>query len=165
MLDRGDDAPAFTAPMANGDIEAFSLSEALEDGPVVLAFFPGAFTSTCTTELCTFRDRLGAFEDVDATVVGISADTPFSLNEFRSKQELNFGLVSDAADEISAAYGVASDLSELGVPGAAPGEVTIPQRSVFVVDPSGTITYAWAGETPTVEPDYDDVQAAAVDAA
>lgn len=165
MLDRGDDAPTFTAPMANGDVEAFELSEALEEGPVVLAFFPGAFTTTCTAELCTFRDRLGAFESVDATVVGISADTPFSLNEFRADQELNFGLVSDVPGRITEAYGVASDLTELNVPGTSPGEVTIPQRSVFVVDSSGTITYAWAGETPKIEPDYDAVEAAADDAA
>jgi peroxiredoxin len=165
MLDRGDDAPTFTAPMANGDIEPFDLAEALQDGPVVLAFFPGAFTSTCTTELCTFRDRLGAFESVDATVVGISADTPFALNAFRADQGLQFGLVSDVSGDIAAAYGVASDLTDLTVPGIAPGDMTIPRRSVFVVDSSGTVTYAWAGETPKVEPDYDDVEAAAVDAA
>lgn len=165
MLERGDDAPMFTAPIANGDVEAFTLSDALEDGPVVLAFFPGAFTSTCTTELCTFRDRLGAFDDVDATVVGVSADTPFSLNEFRERQRLQFGLLSDVSGDVAEAYGVASDLSELDVPGLAPGAMTIPQRSVFVVDVSGTITYAWAGATPTVEPDYGDVEAAAVDAA
>ena len=56
MVDTGDDAPDFTAPLANGDIESFTLSEELDDAPLVLAFFPGAFTSVCTSEMCTFCD-------------------------------------------------------------------------------------------------------------
>ena len=54
MVDGGDDTPDFTALFANGDIDSFTLSEHFDDAPVVLAFFPGAFTNVCTTEMCTF---------------------------------------------------------------------------------------------------------------
>ena len=158
MVDEGDTAPDFTAPLANGDVESITLSEELGDAPVVLAFFPGAFTSVCTDELCTFRDQLSEFEDVGATVFGISRDTPFSLNEFRDQNDLNFGLVSDLNKEIIDDYGVEMDFEDLGVYGVA-------KRSVFVVDADGEITYAWVSDDPGVEPDYDEVREAAADAA
>jgi len=70
MVDAGDSAPDFTVPVAGGeaynDIGQFTLSEALAEGPVVLAFVPAAFTSACTEELCAFRDGLARFVDLDA---------------------------------------------------------------------------------------------------
>ena len=158
MVDTGDDAPDFTAPLANGDIESFTLSEELDDGPIVLAFFPGAFTSVCTSEMCTFRDELSAFEDVGATVYGISVDSPFTLNEFRDQNDLNFGLISDIDKELIDAYDVSMDFADLGVHGVA-------KRAVFVVDGDGEIAYEWVSDDPGVEPDYDEVAAAAEDAA
>lgn len=157
MVDTGDSAPDFTAPIATGDVEQFTLSEAVADGPVVLAFFPGAFTSVCTTELCTFTNRLAAFENVDARVVGISRDSPFALNAFREAEGIGFGLVSDLNREIVEAYGVETSFDDLGVHGIA-------KRSVFVVDEDGTIVYRWVSDDPGVEPDYDAVQAAAAEA-
>lgn len=156
MVDVGDDAPDFTAPMANGDVEQATLSE--QAAPVVLAFFPGAFTSVCTDELCTFRDRLANFEDVGATVLGVSVDLPFALNEFRSQNDLSFGLVSDSDREIVDAYDVRMDFASLGVPGVA-------KRAVFVVDSDGTVAYRWVSDDPGVEPDYDAVREAAAAAA
>lgn len=158
MVDTGDDAPDFTAPLANGDVEPVTLSDRLDEGPVVLAFFPAAFTGTCTTEMCTFRDRLANFERVDATVLGVSTDLPFALEEFREDNGLPFGLVSDNDGEIVAAYGVESAFEELALDGVA-------QRAVFVVDPDGTVSYRWAADDPGNEPDYGAVEAAAVDAA
>ncbi|WP_049923756.1 redoxin domain-containing protein [Halopiger djelfimassiliensis] len=158
MATTGDSAPDFTAPLANGDIESFTLSERLEDeAPIVLAFFPGAFTSVCTSEMCTFQDRLAAFEDLDATVYGISRDSPFTLNEFRAQNDLEFGLISDLNREIVAEYGLEMDFDDLGV-------YDVAKRSVFVVDGDGEITYAWVSDDPGVEPDYDEVEDA-VDAA
>src|SRR6056297_1034398 len=113
MVDTGDTAPDFTAPLANGDVDSITLSEELGDGPIVLAFFPGAFTSVCTDEMCSFQDQLSAFEDVGATVYGVSRDTPFTLNEFRDQNDLNFGLISDLNKEIIDAYGVEMDFSDL----------------------------------------------------
>ena len=159
MAETGDTAPDFTAPLANGDVDSFTLSEALEEeAPIVLAFFPGAFTGVCTTEMCTFQDRLSAFNELDASVYGVSVDSPFSLNEFREQNDLEFGLVSDFEKEIIDDYDVRMDFADLGVYGVA-------KRSVFVVDGDGEITYAWVSDDPGVEPDYDEVEEAVADAA
>ncbi|ADD06685.1 homolog to peroxiredoxin [Natrialba magadii ATCC 43099] len=148
----GDSAPDFTAPLANGDVDEFSLSDALsEDAPIVLAFFPAAFTGVCTDEMCTFQDRLAAFEDVDATVYGVSRDSPFTLNEFRAQNDLDFGLISDFNKEIIETYDVEMDFEDLGVYGVA-------KRSVFVVDSDGVITYSWVSDDPGVEPEYAEVE-------
>ncbi|WP_251344166.1 redoxin domain-containing protein [Haloplanus halophilus] len=156
MVDIGDAAPDFTVPLANGDVESFTLSEHLDEAPIVLAFFPAAFTSTCTTEMCTFRDRLANFEDVGATVYGISVDLPYTLNEFRRENDLNFGLLSDERRELIDAYGVTDTFS--------PVDMRVAQRAVFVVDGDGTITYRWVGDDPKQEPDYEAVREAAADA-
>ncbi|MFB6124465.1 MAG: redoxin domain-containing protein [Halanaeroarchaeum sp.] len=158
MVETGDDAPDFTAPLADGEVAPFTLGEHLDEAPIVLAFFPGAFTSVCTDEMCTFRDEMAAFNDVGATVYGVSVDTPFSLNEFRDQYDLQFGLISDHTKEIVDAYDVRMDFADLGYHGVA-------KRSVFVVDADGTITYEWVSDDPGVEPDYDAVEAAAADAA
>ena len=104
MISVGDDAPDFTLPLAHGPIDSFTLSEHLDEAPLVFAFFPAAFTPTCTTEMCTFRDRLSEFEAVDATVYGVSIDTPFAQNAFRDDIELDFSLISDTNKEIIDAY-------------------------------------------------------------
>ena len=155
----GDTAPDFTAPMRtpDGNIAEFTLSEALEDGPVVLAFFPGAFTSVCTGEMVTFRDRLDGLVDAGASLYGVSIDSPFSLGEFAEQNELNFPLIGDTNKEVIEAYDVVMDFADLGISGVA-------KRSVFVIDTDGTITYAWVSDDPGVEPDYDEVEAAAGDA-
>ena len=154
----GDTAPDFTAPLATeDDIESFTLSEALEDGPVVLAFFPGAFTSVCSHELTTFRDRLSEFEAAGVRLYGVSVDSPFALDAFHDELDLNFPLVSDANNELVREYGVAMDFAELGVEDVA-------KRAVFVVDEDRTVSYAWVSDDPGVEPDYDELETAAADA-
>jgi peroxiredoxin len=157
MVSVGDDAPDFTVPLADGSIGSFTLSDRLDEAPLVLAFFPAAFTPTCTTEMCTFRDRLSEFEAIDATVYGISIDTPFTLNEFREQNDLNFGLLSDSNRATLDAYDVAMDFERFGVDDVA-------KRAVFVVDEDGTVTYAWVSDDPGAEPDYDAVAGAAEDA-
>ncbi|WP_311170978.1 redoxin domain-containing protein [Halobellus ordinarius] len=157
MVSVGDDAPDFTAPLADGSVNSFTLSEHLDEAPLVLAFFPAAFTGTCTTEMCTFRDRMANFEDIGATVYGISIDTPFTLNEFRDQNDLNFGLISDTNRELVDAYDVSMDFADLGVRNVA-------KRAVFVVDGDGTVTYEWVSDDPGVEPDYEAVAEAAEDA-
>ncbi|MFB6106192.1 MAG: redoxin domain-containing protein [Halobacteriaceae archaeon] len=158
MVDVGDSAPDFTAPLADGDVEPFTLSENLDGAPVVLAFFPGAFTSVCTTELNTFEDRLQELDDAGATIYGVSVDTPFSLNEFREQEGLSFGIVSDTNKEIIEDYAVEMDFDQMGYHGVA-------KRAVFVVDEDRTVTYAWVSDDPGVEPDYDEVIEAATEAA
>jgi len=158
MPDESEAAPDFTVPLANGDVESFTLSDQLEEGPVVLAFFPGAFTAVCQTELCTFQDQLGEFEDVGASVFGVSVDPPFAQNEFRDQNDLSFGLLSDSDKSVIDAYGVrAADFVDLGYDAS--------KRAVFVIDSDGTIVYSWVTDDPGVEPEYEAVAAAASDAA
>lgn len=157
MIAVGDDAPDFTAPLANGSIDSFTLSDRLAEAPLVLAFFPAAFTPTCTAEMCTFRDRLSEFERIDAAVYGVSIDTPFTLNEFRERNDLNFGLLGDSNREAVDAYGVSMDFETYGVDRVA-------KRAVFVVDRDGVVTYVWVSDDPGAEPDYDEVAGAAADA-
>jgi len=154
MVSVGDEAPDFTAPLANGDVAEMTLSDAVARGPVVLAFFPGAFTSVCSHEMESFDDRLGELADAGATVYGVSIDTPFAQNAFRDKLGLGFELVSDNDREIIDAYDIAMDFTALGVHDLA-------KRAVFVVDEDRTVTYAWVSDDPGVEPDYDEVVEAA----
>lgn len=160
MVEQGDEAPDFTAPMRTpeGDITDFTLSEKIEDGPIVLAFFPGAFTSVCTTEMKTFSDRLDELTDAGASIYGVSIDSPFSLGEFAEQNGIDFPLIADTNKEVIDAYDVVMDFEDLGITGVA-------KRSVFVVDEDGTIAYAWVSDDPGVEPDYEEVEEAAAAAA
>lgn len=156
MPNKGDQAPDFTAPLANGDIEPFTLSDHLDEAPLVLAFFPGAFTSVCRNEMRQFQSDLESFTDIGATIYGISVDTPFSLNKFREDNGLTFGLISDMEREIIDAYDVRTSFDTLGVHGLA-------QRAVFIVNADGRITYSWVSEDPGREPDYEEVRTVAAD--
>src|SRR5215470_15525141 len=97
--------------------------------PVVLAFFPAAFTGTCTTEMCTFRDGIARFNEVNAQVYGISIDTPFTLKVFAEQNRLTFPLLSDANREAIRAFDIVwPDLS---------GVRDTSKRAVFVLNPTG----------------------------
>jgi len=144
MVFSGDQVPDFTAPLvSDGDTVATTLSDHLGSGPVVLAFFPAAFSSTCTVELCTFRDDLAQFEGLGATVFGISTDTSYALERFREVEGLTFDLISDNDGAIIEAYDLVDDESFVykGMKGVA-------TRSVFVVDSEGTIQYVWIADNP-----------------
>jgi peroxiredoxin len=150
MVSTGDSAPRFEATLGTSDHEDFALDDHLGDGPVVLAFFPGAFTPPCTNEMVAFQDRLGDFEDAGATVFGVSADSPFSQGAFREEHGIEFDLVSDMAGDAIRAYDLEIDIEDLGLYGIA-------NRAVFVLDDDGEVTYAWVADDPTNEPDYDAV--------
>ncbi|WP_372910232.1 redoxin domain-containing protein [Salinigranum sp.] len=150
MVAESDTAPTFTATLANGDVETFDLSEHLGDGPVVLAFFPGAFTPPCSNEMVALQDHLDDFEAAGATVLGVSADSAFSLNAFREEHGLGFDLVSDMDRTAIEAYGLRIDIEDLGLLGVA-------NRAVYVVDGDGEVSYVWTTDDPTVEPDYEEL--------
>lgn len=151
MSTTGSQAPDFT--LLNTKREAVNLA-ALRGHPVVLAFFPAAFTGVCEKELCTFRDSLAAFNDLGATVFGIAVDAPFSNAAFAGKNGLNFEILSDYARAAVRAYDVAHD-DFAGMAG-----YTAAKRSVFVIDGDGVIQYRWVAPNPGVEPSYDEVKAA-----
>ena len=141
--------PSVTAPMAlgDGDVEEFGLLSAATDGPIVLAFFPAAFTGGCTEEMCTFRDSMARFEEVDATVYGVSVDLPFALNAFADEHDLNFPLVSDFEQQLVEVFDVRLD-GVMGLDGLA-------ERSVFVIDTDGVVRYEWVREDGN--PDFDEL--------
>jgi len=147
MVSEGDAAPTFTATYRGSDHETFRFDEYLGDGPVVLAFFPGAFTPPCSNEMDALQANLGQIEDAGATLFGISADSPFSQAAFAEEYDLEFDLVSDMAGNAIEAYDLSIDIPELGLYGIA-------NRAVFVVDDEGTVTYRWTADDPTNEPDY-----------
>ncbi|MUV58566.1 redoxin domain-containing protein, partial [Halogeometricum sp. CBA1124] len=90
------------------------------------------------------------FEDAGASVYGVSADSPFTLNAFREEHDLTFPLVSDMSRETIRAYGLEIDVADLGLYGVA-------NRAVYVLDDDGTVTYAWEAGSPENEPDYDEL--------
>jgi peroxiredoxin len=153
MVAESDSAPTFTATLANGEVEAFDLEDHLGDGPVVLAFFPGAFTPPCSNEMVALQGHLDEFEAAGATLLGVSADSAFSLNAFREEYDIEFDLVSDMDRDAIDAYDLEIDIGELGLHGVA-------NRAVFVLDEDGVVSYAWTTDDPTVEPDYEELLAA-----
>ena len=154
MMSTGDAAPTFTAKIGTSDHEPFDLDDHVDDGPVVLAFFPGAFTPPCTNEMVAFQERVGEFEDAGATLLGVSADSPFSQGAFREEHGIEFDLVSDTAGDAIRAYGLEMDIADLGLYGIA-------NRAVFVIDDDGEIVYDWVADDPTNEPEYETVLDAA----
>ena len=139
----GSTAPEFT--LTNQDRQPVSLG-ATHGKTVVLAFFPAAFTSVCQKELCHFRDELGSLNSLNATVYGISVDTPFVLKEFANQNSLNFDLLSDFNKDAITKYDVVNP-DMLGMKG-------ISKRAVFVIDKAGTIRYREVTPTPGDEPNY-----------
>lgn len=142
--DVGAKAPDFTLP--NQDREPVTLSEQLKNGPVVLAFFPAAFSGVCTKEMCTFRDAIGELHRSGAQVLGISVDTFFALKAWADAQKLNFPLLSDFNKTVIRQYGVFND-DMIGLKGIA-------KRAVFVVDRAGTIRHREVLDDARNEPDY-----------
>ena len=150
MVTVGDQAPEFIAPLVDDETEATAFVDHLGDGPVVLAFFPAAFSSTCTEEFQTFRDELGRFDELGATVFGISTDTAYALERFREEFDLPVGLISDNNGAIIDAYDVVDDFEHIAMWGVA-------QRAVFVVDSEGIVQYVWRADNPGQQPDYEAV--------
>lgn len=149
MLKIGDKAPSFK--LKNTDQKEVSLSD-FEGQNLVILFFPLAFTSVCTTELCTIRDDYKAYESLDATVVGISVDSPFTLAKFKEVENYNFDLLSDFNKEVSTAYDTIYE-DFIGMKGVS-------KRSSFVVGKDGTIKYADVLASPGDLPNFDEIKAA-----
>ncbi|MBC7552831.1 MAG: redoxin domain-containing protein [Taibaiella sp.] len=143
-IQTGTPAPNFS--LRDTEKNEISISE-LKGKNVVLLFFPLAFTSTCTKELCGVRDNLSFYNDMDATVYGISVDSLFSLGKFKEEQNLNFSLLSDFNKEASTAYGTIYENWILDMNGVA-------KRSAFVIDKKGVVRYAEVLEHAGDVPDF-----------
>lgn len=151
MVTEGEIAPFFSEKSAGGSAEEFVLERKLDFGPVVLAFFPAAFSAPSAEEmekLNNLQKRLGSSS---GNVVGISTDSRFTLNAFREQQEIDFEIVSDMSERVSQSYDVNIDVPELGLYGVS-------NRAVFVLDTEGKIVYKWVAENPSNQPDIEEIQ-------
>jgi len=149
MVEIGEKLPDFT--LMDMDFKKRSLKE-WRGQKLVLAFFPGAFTGVCKKEMCTLRDDLAKLEKLNAQVVGISVNDPFSLKGFHEDNSLNFPLLSDYTRETVKAYGV--ELKDFaGLKG-----YNVAQRSIFIADGDGVLRWKWVSNDPGVEPKYTDIE-------
>lgn len=128
----GEKAPLFT--LYDSEKQQIAL-ENLKGKKIVLLFYPQAFTSVCTAELCTTRDDIANYNDLNAEILAISVDSLFTLKKFKEDQQLNFILLSDFNKEVSRAYGALYEEFVFGMKGVS-------KRSAFVIDQEGTIQYA-----------------------
>ena len=148
MVNIGDTAPAFT--LKTTDKSDVSLSD-FSGQNVILAFYPGAFTGVCDKEMCAFQDNLVKLNQTNATVLGISVDSPWANAEFAQKYNLEFPLLSDLDRDVINSY----DAAFVGL-GGIEGYVCA-NRVVIVIDKNGVVQHRWVAENPGVEPDYDAV--------
>ena len=125
----------------------------LKGKKILLLFFPAAFTSTCTKELCSVGDELQWYNHVNAVVFGISTDAIFTLIKYKEDQNLNFELLSDYNKEVSTLYGSLYETFAFGMRGVS-------RRSAFVIDESGLISYAEVLESASDLPDFEKIKAA-----
>ena len=141
-------APEFELQSNKG--ETVKLSDKLAVGPVVLVFFPLAFSGVCTEEMCEFRDNLAELNGLHAQLFAVSVDSRFALNAFAEKNNLEFPLLSDFNKEVSKAYDAQYE-TFLGLKGVA-------KRSAFVIDKEGVVRYRWVSEDAKVKPNLNEIR-------
>ena len=149
MLNVNDSAPNFS--LKNTKKEDVSLSD-FEDKTVLLAFYPGAFTGVCDSEMCALQESLEVFNKMNVTVLGISVDSPWANGGFSKQYNLGFDLLSDLDKKVIEDYGVVfTGLG--GIEGYKSAN-----RAVFIIK-DGLVKYKWtASPNPGVEPDYNEIK-------
>ncbi|WP_295799511.1 redoxin domain-containing protein [Mucilaginibacter sp.] len=149
-LQTGSAAPQFT--LFNTEKKEVSLSD-FKGKKVILHFFPLAFTSVCTEQLCTMRDNFGYYEGLNAIVLGVSVDSLFTLGKFKEENNYQFDLLSDFNKEVSAAYGALYNEFAFGMKGVS-------KRAAFVIDEEQNIIYAEVLESAGDLPNFEAIDAA-----
>ncbi|HEV8271092.1 MAG TPA: peroxiredoxin [Chitinophagaceae bacterium] len=117
---------------------------------VLLLFFPLAFTSTCTAELCSIRDNISFYNNVNAKVFGISVDSLHTLAKYKADQNLNFTLLSDFNKDVSSLYGSIYEMFGYNMKGVS-------KRSAFVIDNDGIVRYAEVLENASEQPNFKNI--------
>ena len=146
----GDLAPSFSLQEAPGVIA--DVGACFGNEPVVILFFPLAFSGVCSEEFCAIRDDWAAWSELGVRVFGVSVDNPFVSAQFRESESLPFPLLSDFNKTVTTEWGcLCEDL--MGLKGVA-------KRAAFVVGRDGRIRYAWVSEDAGVQPDLEAVKAA-----
>lgn len=143
MLNVGDKVPDFTLPVAfaDGKKEPVSFHSVLGKGPVVIAFFPLAFTGVCTKEMCEIRDQASILDRVQAQRFGFSCDTPHTNVEFAKQNHLKHGIFSDPNHK------VVNEIWDTATVGGVAGRA---KRGWMVVDGHGVVREKWVSEDPSV---------------
>jgi peroxiredoxin len=141
----GQKAPDFS--LFDTERKKISLSD-FKGKNILILFYPQAFSRTCTAELCTVRDNIARYDNVNAQVLGISVDSVFTLKRYKEEQGYNFPLLSDFNKEASAAYDSLYENWILEMKGVS-------KRSAFIVDKDGIIQYAELVETKDAVPDFE----------
>ena len=144
-LQIGQTAPDFT--LYDSDKKQVSLNEHRGNN-VLLLFFPFAFSSVCTAELCAVQDNISRYNAVQAKVFGISVDSLYTLAKFKAEQNLNFTLLSDFNKEVSYAYEAFYEIFSYGMKGVS-------KRAAFIIDKSGRIQYVEVLENSSEQPKFD----------
>lgn len=145
----GEHAPDFM--LYDSDKQKVTLSEQ-QGHNVLLLFFPLAYTSVCTAELCLVRDHISWYNHADAKVFGISVDALHTLAQFKKEQQLNFTLLSDFNKDVSRLYGSIYELFGYNMKGVS-------KRSAFVIDKTGIVRYAEVLENAGEQPDFEKIMA------
>jgi peroxiredoxin len=150
-LSFGSKAPDFSLKSKKGDqVADVRLGDYLGKSNVVLLFFPFAFTSVCTAEMCDISSGMGAYEALNAKVIGISVDSPFAQEAWAKKENINITLASDLNKETAFAYGTL--IENLGGFGSASA------RAAFVIDKAGVIQYSEQTPTPKDLPNFQNIK-------
>ena len=149
-LQTGQAAPQFT--LTSSDLKEVSLTD-FKGKKVVLHFFPLAFTGVCTTQLCTMRDSFGYYDNLNAQILGVSVDSPFTLAKFKEENVYQFPLLSDFNKNVSESYGALYAEFAFGMKGVS-------KRAAFVIDEEQNIIYAEVLENAGDLPNFDAIAAA-----
>ena len=146
-IEVGQPAPEFT--LYDSTKNKITLSD-MKGENVLLLFFPLAFTSTCTAELCSIRDNISFYNNVNAKVFGISVDSLHTLAKYKSDQNLNFTLLSDFNKDVSSLYGSLYEMFGYNMKGVS-------KRSAFVIDKDGIVRYAEVLENAGEQPNFKNI--------
>jgi len=149
-LSVGTKAPDFK--LFNSDKKEVSLSD-FKGKNLIIQFFPAAFTGVCTAQMCSSRDSLSLYNGLNASVVGVSVDTPFSLAEFKKQNGINFDLLSDFNKDLIKAYDMVFENFALGMKGVA-------KRGAVLVDKDGVVQYAEETANPGEQVNFEALKAA-----
>jgi peroxiredoxin len=148
-IEIGQQAPDFS--LYDTEKKLVTLSEQRSQN-VLLLFFPLAFTSTCTAELCSVRDNINIYKNANARVLGISVDSLYSLARYKADQQLNFPLLSDFNREVSIAYDSLYETFSYNMK-------AVSKRSAFIIGKDGRVRYAELLENASEIPDFKKIQA------
>ena len=144
----GQEAPNFT--LYDTEKKQVTLTQ-FRGQHVLILFFPLAFTSVCTAELCSVRDNMKMYEQLQVQPLGISVDSLYSLARYKAEQNLNFPLLSDFNKSVSEAYGSLYDTFSYGMKGVS-------KRSAFLIDKNGIVQYAEVLENAGMQPDFEEIR-------